>query len=149
MATEKKTTKKNLFTDSTNQVKDLFYTGVGFAAIAKEKVDSMVEDLRKQGKISREEGERLTKDFAADTKKARDKFEKDVKSAVTEVLEKAAYATKKELDNMKKRIEELESKGKVAADKKVKETEAVVEAKVEEVKEEVKATGKKVADKVA
>lgn len=143
MATEKNTEKKSPITESTEQLRDLFYTGVGFAAIAKEKVDDMVEDLRKQGKISKGDGERIVKDFVADTKTAREKFEKDVKSALTEVLEKAAYATKKELDNLKNRIEELEAKGKAAAEKKQKE--ATTE-KTEEKKETV-ATAKK-AEKV-
>lgn len=144
MATEKTTEKKSPVSEGTEQLRDLFYTGVGFAALAKEKVDDMVEDLRKQGKISKGDGERLVKDFVADTKTARDKFEKDVKSALTEVLEKAAYATKKELDNLKKRLEELEAKGKASAEKKEKE-----DVKKEEVKAEDKKETAKKAEKVA
>lgn len=149
MATEKTSEKKSPLSEGTEQLRDLFFTGVGFAALAKEKVDDMVEDLRKQGKISKGDGERIVKDFVADTKNAREKFEKDVKSALTEVLEKAAYATKKELDNLKNRIEELEVKGKAAAEKKAKEAEIVVEKVKEEVKETVSTAAKKVEKTVA
>lgn len=144
MSTTKKQEVKNAVENGTEQLKDLFYTGVGMAALAKEKVDGLVEDLRKQGKISKGDGERIVNDFVADTKKATEKFNKDVKNAVTEVLEKAAYATKKELDIIKARIEELEAKGKAAAEKKAKEETAT--EKKEEVKETVaKKTEKTVA----
>jgi len=149
MATEKTSEKKSPISEGTEQLRDLFYTGVGFAALAKEKVDDMVEDLRKQGKISKGDGERLVKDFVADTKNARDKFEKDVKSALTEVLEKAAYATKKELDNLKTRLEELEAKGKTAAEKKEKEVKEEVKEVVKDVKETVSTAAKKVEKAIA
>jgi polyhydroxyalkanoate synthesis regulator phasin len=138
MSTTKKQDVKNAVDNGTEQLKDLFYTGVGMAALAKEKVDGLVEE---QGKLSKGDGERIVNDFVADTKKATEKFNKDVKNAVTEVLEKAAYATKKELDIIKARIEELEAKGKAAADKKAKEEAA------SEKKEEVKETAAKKAEK--
>lgn len=137
----KKTEAKQAVENGAAQLKDLFYTGVGFASLAKEKVDSLVEDLRKQGKISKTDGERIVNDFVADTKKATDKFNKDVKDAVTEVLEKAAYATKKELDVIKKRIEELEAKGKAAAEKK----EAADKKEAATAEKEAKKTEKTVA----
>ena len=109
MASSKK--QKNNLKESGEKARDLFYAGVGFAAHAKEHVAGLVEELKKQGKVSKPEGEKIVKDFIADTKKARDKFEADVKNAVNEVTQKAALASQKELDVLKKRLLELEGKG--------------------------------------
>ena len=111
MASAKNNSKKTNLKESGEKARDLFFAGVGFAAHAKERVADLVEDLKKQGKLSKPEGEKIVNDFIADTKKARDKFEVDVKNTVQEVTEKASLASKKELDILKKRLFELEAKG--------------------------------------
>jgi polyhydroxyalkanoate synthesis regulator phasin len=111
MASKKNNQGKTNLVERGEKARDLFYAGVGYAAHAKERVAELVEELKKQGKISKPEGEKIVKDFISDTKKARDKFEDDVKNAVNEVVEKASYASQKELDVLKKRLLELEAKG--------------------------------------
>lgn len=150
--------KSNSKTNRGEKARDLFYTGVGFAAHAKEHVAGLVENLKKEGKLSKPEGEKIVKDFIEDTKKARDKFEADVKNAIQETVDKATLASQKELDFLKKRILQLESKGLNAvknvierASGKSKGVEKKAKAAVKTVKAEVKkvATAKTPAKKVA
>lgn len=138
MASSKNNAKKTNLKESGEKARDLFYAGVGFAAHAKERVSELVEELKKQGKVSKPEGEKIVKDFIADTKKARDKFEADVKNAVQEVTHKASLASQKELDVLKKRLLELEAKGLGA----VKDMVARAQGKKTAVKKKATATAK-------
>lgn len=147
MASSKK--QKNNLKESGEKARDLFFTGVGFAAHAKERVAELVEELKKQGKISKPEGEKIVKDFIADTKKARDKFEADVKKTVQEVTHKASLASQKELDVLKKRLLELEAKGLGAVKNMVSRAQgkkvAEVKKKATSVAKTVKSTAQKAA----
>ncbi|UPT66248.1 MAG: hypothetical protein M0D57_17475 [Sphingobacteriales bacterium JAD_PAG50586_3] len=149
MASAKKNAKKGNLVERGEKARDLFYAGVGFAAHAKERVAELVEELKKQGKLSKPEGEKIVKDFITDTKNARDKFEADVKNAVQEVTQKASLASQKELDMLKKRLLEIEGKGmgmvKDLVNRAQGKNGSSVKKKATEAAKTVKSTAKKVA----
>lgn len=93
------------------KARDILYTGVGFAAITREKVATLVEELKKDGKLSKAEGEKIVKDFMAEGMKVRDKVEQEVRDAIHEIMDKASATSTKDFDILKKRMMELESKG--------------------------------------
>ncbi len=103
--------KKQKGTNGGDKARDILYTGVGFAAIAKEKVSTLVEELKKDGKLSKAEGEKIVTDFMAESAKVRDKVEKEVKDKLHDIMDKASATSIKDFDILKKRIMELESKG--------------------------------------
>lgn len=143
MASKKSNPKQ---TKGGEKARDLFFTGVGFAAHAKERVAGLVDDLRKQGKISKPEGEKIVKDFIEETKKAREKFESDVKAAIKETVEKATLASQEELTMLKKRLLQLENKGLTAV-KNVIERASGEKNKAEKKAKAVAATVKQTAKK--
>jgi len=109
MASAKKQSKKG--TNGGDKARDILYTSVGFASIARDKVAVLVEDLKKDGKLSKAEGEKIVKDFMAESAKVRTKVEKELKDKLHDIMDKASATSIKDFDMLKKRILELEAKG--------------------------------------
>lgn len=101
--------------------KKFVYTGVGLAAMTGEKLKKAVDDLIKDEKISTKEGEKIVKDFFKSTEEKSKELEEDLKNAVNKVISKFNFAKKEDLDELGKKIADLETKlakGTVKKDKK-------------------------------
>lgn len=94
--------------------KKIFYTGVGFASLAYKKMDELIDDLQKEGKLSEEEAEELFNKFRKETEHSREELEKELKDILEKVIDKMDLATKSELGALEKRIADLEQKNKEA-----------------------------------
>ena len=90
--------------------KKLFYTGVGLVSLTSEKVQETVDELVKQRKISQEEGKKIVDDFIKETEAKKEDFEDKLKKVVEEVVDKFEFLTGKDLDELRNRIDTLESK---------------------------------------
>ena len=86
--------------------KRLLYAGVGIAAEATEKIQKEVDKLVERGKVSDSEGKKIVDDFFAKTADKRDEFEGRFK----EVVEKFGYSKSEEVAELRKRVEDLETK---------------------------------------
>ncbi len=88
--------------------KKFVYTGVGMMSLAKDKLEKAIEDLIKEEKISSKEGEKIVNDFlkSADTKKK--ELEDNLKNMIDKIVSKFNYASKKELDELTKRVKKME-----------------------------------------
>lgn len=95
------------------------YTGLGLAALTKDKLDEAVETLKKERGLTEEEGRRLAEEMKDGADAARKKLDERVEQAVEKALAEMRLASKKELDAAKARIEILEAKlgGKDTAEK--------------------------------
>ena len=89
--------------------KKLFYTGVGIAALTKEKVEDVVNDLVKDKKITTEEGKKIIDDFVKTLEDKKVDIEKQMKEFVEKTTKNFSYGKKKDIDKLMKRVEELES----------------------------------------
>ena len=89
--------------------KKLFYTGVGMAAITKEKLEETVNKLVKGNKISSDEGKKIIDDFVKTFEDKKGDFEKQMKEFIEKTTKKYSYAKKKDMDDLMKKVEELES----------------------------------------
>ena len=89
-------------------LKKVFYVGVGAIALAVDKTQKLVEDLVQQGKISEEEGKKIVDDFVQSTEVKRGEFETRLRKITDSLAERFDFLSKEEVEEMKKRINELE-----------------------------------------
>lgn len=127
-------------------IKNFLYTGVGLVALASEKVQSVVDDLVEQGKLSQEEGKKIVDDFFKTSESKREELENRIKKMTENLTGKLDFFSKEGVDSVRDRLEELEDK--LTESEPIKATKAAVSNAVEEVTETVKAVKKNVRKKV-
>ncbi|MBN2893213.1 MAG: hypothetical protein JXL97_15185 [Bacteroidales bacterium] len=88
----------------------LFYTGIGLTVTTKEKIEKKINELVEKNKITADEGKKIIDEFVKDFDKKKDQLEKDMKSFIKKTAETLKFAKKKEVDDLNKRLEEIESK---------------------------------------
>ncbi|MCC7222234.1 MAG: hypothetical protein IT273_00795 [Chitinophagales bacterium] len=127
-------------------IKNFLYTGVGLVALASEKVQSVVDDLVEQGKLSQEEGKKIVDDFFKTSESKREELENRIKKMTENLTGKFDFFSKEDVDSVRDRLEELEDK--LTESEPVKAAKAAVSNVAEEVVETVKAVKKNVRKKV-
>lgn len=90
-----------------NLFQKLLYAGVGLASQTTEKFEKSLDDLVKKGKLSDTEAKKLVDELIERTSTAREEFEERFKAVADKVGFKK---TTNELEELKKRVEELEAK---------------------------------------
>lgn len=90
------------------QLKNLFYHGLGMVAITKEKVEKAVEELVNKGKMTREEGQKFYEELKAESGKAGHEFKDNLKESFRTFLENSGLPSREEFEALKKRVEALE-----------------------------------------
>ena len=94
--------------------KKLLYAGIGLAATATEKFETTVDELVKKGKVTDTEAKKLVEEFLDKTETRKEDFEDRFKTFV----EKLGYTRNSDVEELRQRVEELESqlgKGKATA----------------------------------
>ena len=91
-------------------LKKTILTGIGIAAMTKERIEELSHKISEEAKLSEEEGRELAADLLKESEKAKISLEQHVESMVKTVLEKLNIPSKKELDVLSSRIEVLEEK---------------------------------------
>ncbi len=127
-------------------IKNFLYTGVGLVALASEKVQSVVDDLVEQGKLSQEEGKKIVDDFFKTSESKREELENRIKKMTENLTGKLDFFSKEDVDSVRDRLEELEDK--LTESEPVKAAKTAVSNVAEEVVETVKAVKKNVRKKV-
>jgi len=89
-------------------IKKVMLTGVGLAAMTKDKVEEVARDLAKKGKLSEKEGKKLVDDLLTKSEKAKEDLEKDIEKVVKDTMKKMNLAGAEELSNLTKRVKKLE-----------------------------------------
>jgi polyhydroxyalkanoate synthesis regulator phasin len=77
---------------------------------AKTKIDQLIAELVKGGKVTAEEGERIFKKFWKDTEDERTAIKKGFKKTAKKIERKIDFPTREEFENLKKRVAILEKK---------------------------------------
>lgn len=83
--------------------------GVGALWLSKENLKKLTDNLAEIGKVSKEEGERLFKEMESTGEEQRKKMSEYIDSAVKKSLDKAGLATKSEVEEIKKKITEMQA----------------------------------------
>ncbi len=89
-------------------LKRTIWIGAGLAAMTAEKIEETVKEIVKKGDISEKEGRELIDDLIEKSKKAKKDLGERVESVVQETLQCLKIPTRKEVEALKARIEELE-----------------------------------------
>lgn len=97
-------------------IKKAMFTGVGFAALTKDKIEDVAKVFVDQGKLSQQEGEKLVEELMNRSKESQQQLTKQVGELVENAMEKMNLVSIKEIENLqeeiielRKRITELES----------------------------------------
>lgn len=88
-------------------VKKVLLTGVGIAAVSKEKIEELAKDLAEKGKMTEKEGKALVDQLLQSSDEARQDLQNQIEAKVQTVLEKMDLAKKSELDALRLEIESL------------------------------------------
>ena len=88
-------------------LKKTFLTGVGVAALTKEKIEELAKDFVEKGKITEQEGRALVDDLVTRSEESRLEFQKQIEEKVQAVLAKMNLAKQSEVDALKEEVTEL------------------------------------------
>jgi len=80
---------------------NLLYTGIGAAALMKEKVEKEMQKLQEEGKIKTSDAKSFLESIEQKGKDEEKRFKEELKSALKEVIEELGIATKEDLAKLK------------------------------------------------
>ncbi len=89
-------------------LKNVLYAGIGAAFLTKEKIEELKSDLLEKGKISQEEGKQFVDDLLRRSEKAKDQLDLWINKRVEERVKQLNLATKDEVAELQRKIEELQ-----------------------------------------
>ena len=92
-------------------IKKMMMFGVGLAAMTREKTEELVKELVKKGEMSEKEGKQLVNDLMEKSKKMTREIETKTEEMVTSTLKRLNIPTRKELDELRERLDRLEKRG--------------------------------------
>lgn len=87
-------------------LKELLYTGMGAAVLAKEKVEQELKKLEKDGKIKTDDAKNFLDSIEKKGKAEDDKIKEHFKKALKEVIDELDIATKDDLKKLEKNLKE-------------------------------------------
>ena len=90
-------------------LKNVLYVGIGAAFLTKEKIEELKGDLVEKGKMSQEEGKQFVDDLLRKSEKAKDQLELWINKRVEERIKQLNLATKDEVADLQRKIEELQA----------------------------------------
>ena len=98
------------------------YAGLGLAVVTKSKLESVLDKLVEEGKMSREEAEKMGRELLESGEKQWTDFETRMKEAVEGILEKMDLCKAGDVKKLEKKIKALDLRLKALEEKKEKKT---------------------------
>lgn len=95
-------------------IKKAMLTGVGLAAMTREKIEEMAKELTEKGEMTEKEGRELVDELVKKSEKAKKDLETKMEGIVEKVLGKMHLATKEDISKIEKRLKRLEKKDRDA-----------------------------------
>ena len=88
-------------------IKKAILTGVGIAALTKDKVEDLAKELIDKGKISEQEGEKLVKEMLNRAEESRETLKSQTESLVKSSIAKMHLARIEDLEQLKAEVEQM------------------------------------------
>jgi polyhydroxyalkanoate synthesis regulator phasin len=88
--------------------KKLFLAGLGIAAIGKEKIEGIVNELVQKGDVSKKDADDILARLIKKGEKAQKELQALVKQEITKVMDEIGIATKKDIEALEKKIKAME-----------------------------------------
>lgn len=79
----------------------LLYTGLGFGAALKEKVESEIKTLEEKGKIKTDDAKSFLESIEKKGKEEDERVKGEVKKALKEIIDELGLATKADIEKLK------------------------------------------------
>jgi polyhydroxyalkanoate synthesis regulator phasin len=92
-------------------IKKAIFIGAGLASMTAEKIQEAVDEIVKKGELSEKQGRELLEELFERSAKARKEMSERVEKLTQDALEKLKIPTRREMDELKARIDELERRG--------------------------------------
>lgn len=89
-------------------LKRTIWIGAGLAAMTAEKIEEAVKEIVSRGHITEKEGKDLIADLIEKSKKAKRELGERVENMVQDSLQRLKIPTRKEVEELKAKIEEIE-----------------------------------------
>ena len=89
-------------------LKNVVYAGIGAAFLTKEKIEELKGDLIEKGRMSQEEGKQFVDDLLRKSEKAKDQLDLWINKRVEDRIKQLNLATKDEVAELQRKIEELQ-----------------------------------------
>jgi polyhydroxyalkanoate synthesis regulator phasin len=89
-------------------LKRTLWIGAGLAVMTAEKIEETVKEIVNRGHITEKEGKELVDDLIEKSRKAKKDLGERVENAVQETLQRLKIPSRREVDELKVRIEQLE-----------------------------------------
>ena len=88
-------------------MKKTMMTGLGMALKTQAEMEELAKEFINKSKMNEEEGKKFIDDMMKRYEKARDDMAKQITDSIADYMAKADIASKKELDALKKEVEDL------------------------------------------
>ena len=92
------------------QLKDWIATGLGLALLTKDKAEEMVQNLVREGKLSREEGRELLDHLIQRAQQEKDELQRRADGEIRRLLDAAGLARREDVKRLEAYIEKLEAR---------------------------------------
>lgn len=83
--------------------------GIGAIAISQEKIEEFAQEMVKKGEMNREEGKKFVLEVLSEKDRQRKEVEEKINKKVKEVMESSGLAMKKDVEDLSKRMEKIET----------------------------------------
>ena len=90
-----------------NLIKKTILAGLGVLSLSHEKAEEIVKDLIKRGEVAETEEAKFVKDLTKQAEKNRVEIETKIKKMVEKTLTKLDIPTRKELNELKEKVNKL------------------------------------------
>jgi polyhydroxyalkanoate synthesis regulator phasin len=91
-------------------IEKVVMTTIGVAAITQKKAEELVTEMKDRYKLSEEEGKQLVERIQSMARENRDKVREMAEVEVQKVVERLGLVSVDELERLKKRVQELETR---------------------------------------
>ena len=95
-------------------IKNAILAGLGILSLTREKAKSLAEDLIKKGELAKTEEAKFVKDLMEKAEKTGGEVKKKIEETVEETIKKLNIPTRKDLDEIKEKLDKLIKKNKTS-----------------------------------
>jgi len=91
-------------------IKNVVLTSLGVLSLTREKAENLAKDLIRKGELSETEEAKFVKDLMKKAEKAGGEIEEKIEKTVRKTLKKLNIPTRKDLDEIKQKLDKLSKK---------------------------------------
>lgn len=92
------------------ELKNVFYAGIGLAVKSKEKVEETAKKFAEERKMNTEEGKAFIENMVKKSEETRDELANFVQTQIRQTLDTMGLVTKKDFDSLKSELDEVKKK---------------------------------------